>query len=261
MIFDTPLPFQEALDSRVVRSLLPTDLRTDLLDTIPAALRERSIFSAGVQQANTLQAISDQVDRLLGGQTDTATARTELKRLLGSLGAEVDETDLTDLRSDARLNLILETNLQQAQGAGYKLQGEQLAVLDQWPAWELVRIQEAREPRDWPARWAAAGGTFFGGRMIALKADPIWRAINRFGVDYPPFDFGSHMDVVDVDYDTAVAAGLIEDGADVPAPEPLDLNAELQASPQAREQWLRSALAESLQGVAAFDANGVLRAI
>ena len=109
------------------------------------------------------------------------------------------------------------------------------------------------------ARWAAAGGTFFGGRMIALKTDPIWREINRFGVDYPPFDFNSGMDVVDVDRDEAEAIGLLARDEVVEPAAPDDFNAELQATPQVRAEWLRSALADSLQGVAEFDAAGVLR--
>jgi hypothetical protein len=275
VIFTDPLPFSEALNSRLVRTLLPTDLRTDLLDTIPAALRERSVFSAGVQNANVLQQINDSVDTLLNGESSIAEQRVEMKKLLDSLGDDVDETDLTDIRSDARLNLILETQLAQAQGAGYKIQGEQPLVLNQWPAWEFVRVQDKEVPRgfrrgkggvlvsvpeeSWPARWAAAGGTFYGDRMIALKKDSVWKEISRFGVDYPPFDFNSGMDVMDVDYDTAVAAGLLEDGADVPVPDPLDFNADLQATPDVRADWLRTALAEALQGVAAFDAAGVLK--
>jgi len=68
------------------------------------------------------------------------------------------------------------TNLQQAQGYGHWAQGQDPAVLDQWPAQELIRVQETRVQRDWAARWASAGGTFFDGRMIALKNDPIWRS-------------------------------------------------------------------------------------
>lgn len=260
MIFSEPLPFLEAIASRAVRTLLPTELRTKDLAQLEPALRQRAFFSAGQTSAEFLQKASDGIDALLAGTADRATQRMELKKLLGSLGDDsVDNTDLTDIRSDARLNLILDTNLQQAQGYGQALQGNQADVLDQWPAQELIRVIDSAEPRDWAARWAAAGGTFFGGRMIALKSDPIWSAISRFGTPYPPYDFNSGMDVQDVDRDTAVEAGLI--GPDETAePMPLaDLNAELQATPQVRAEWLRSALAESLQGVAEFDAAGVLK--
>jgi hypothetical protein len=259
MIFRAPIPFREAIESRAVRQILPTELRTALLDTLAPELRERAMFSAGVTEAEFLQQASDSVDQLLAGTTDRATMRQELKRLMGSLGAEVDETDLTDLRSDARLNLILDTNLQMAQGYGAWRQGQDPEILDLWPAQELVRVQDAKEPRDWPMRWAEAGGTFFGDRMIALKNDPIWTRISRFGLPYPPFDFNSGMDVSDVDRETAIEAGLIDRDTEI-LPQDRDFNTDLQASPEVRSQSLRSALAEALQGIAEFDGD-VLRLI
>ena len=260
MNFAAPIPFAQAIESRAVKQILPTELRTNLLSTIPAELRERAMFSAGVTNAEHLQGFSDQVDELLAGRTDRATARTALKRMLGSLGATVDETDLTDLRSDSRLNLILDTNLQQAQGYGHWAQGQDPAVLDQWPAQELVRIRDSEQPRDWPARWAEAGGTFYDGRMIALKNDPIWTKISRFGTPYPPFDFNSGMDVQDVDRDTAIAAGLIDRDTEI-APQSRDFNTDLEATPEVNNDALRNALAESLQGIAKFAADGVLRLV
>jgi hypothetical protein len=257
MIFRTPIPFAEAIQSRIVRQLLPTDLRTDLLSTIPAELRERAVFSSGVQSAETLQKISDLVDGIVGGELGRAEARTELKRFLGSLGAEVDETDLTDLRSDARLNLILDTNTQMAQGYGQWAQGQ--AALDQFPAQELIRLIDSRVPRDWAQRWSDAGGTFFGERMIALKNDPIWTRLSRFGLPYPPFDFNSGMDVESVDRDTAIEAGLIDRDTQL-TPQDRGFNEDLQASPQVREGSLKEALREALAGIASFGADGVLRA-
>jgi hypothetical protein len=153
------------------------------------------------------------------------------------------------------------SNLAPAQGYGQALQGAQPEVLDQWPAQELVRVVDSAEPRDWAARWAAAGGQFFGGRMVALKADPIWTAISRFKTPYPPFDFNSGMEVEDIDRDEAEALGLLERDAPAPAPELPDFNAELQATPAVRADYLRSALAESLQGLAEFAADGVLKLI
>jgi hypothetical protein len=67
-----------------------------------------------------------------------------------------------------------------------------------------------RVPRgDWKQRWAEAGGRLYGGRMIALKTDPVWVNLNRFGVPYPPYDYGSGMGVMDIDRDAAVKLGLI----------------------------------------------------
>jgi hypothetical protein len=86
-------------------------------------------------------------------------------------------------------------------GAGQKFRGEHADMLPSYPAWELVRVMPVMVPRDWPSRWTIAGGKFaIGGRMIALKGDPIWGELGSYdnfpdalGVDYPPFAFNSGM--------------------------------------------------------------------
>lgn len=262
MIYSEPMPSEEAFNSRLIRSILPTELRTRMLNEIAPALRQRAMFSAGVQSAEFLQKADDAIGLIMDGKSDRATQRMELKRLQGSLGADVDDTDITDTRSDARLELIIDHGVQSAQGYGHKIQGEDPAVLDQWPAKELIRVvfpkggEEAERP--WREIWAENGGTFFGDRMIALKSDPIWTAISDFGTDYAPFKFNSGVVDEDVDRGTAEDAELIGKDEPAKAPESEDFNAELQATPEVRAEWLRTALAESLQGVAEFDGE-VLR--
>jgi len=259
MIFTAPLPFEEAIQSRQVRQILPTDFRTALLQQIPAELRERAFFSAGVTNAQFLEEASKKIDALLDGKTDRATMRLELKQLLDSLGyvsPEGEEGTLTDLASDDRLNLILDTNLEMAQGYGGWKQGQDPAVLDTWPAQELIRVIDSQEKRDWASRWADAGGQFYGGRMIALKNDPIWVAISRFGLPYPPFDFNSGMDVADIDRDEAIEIGLIERDAKI-TPQDRGFNEGLEAS-----LGVGSDIAEAVQGLFGRNANlvdGVLR--
>lgn len=263
MNFRAPLPFLEALDSREVRSILPTDFRTTLLQEIPAQLRERAFFSAGVTNAEFLSEASAAVDDLLAGQVDRATKRAQLKQLLDRLGYRAalgEEGTLTDLSSDNRLNLILDQNLQAAQGYGAWKQGQDPAVLDLWPAQELVRVIETEKQRDWPARWAAAGGEFLGnGRMIALKNDPIWTKISRFGTPYPPFDFNSGMDVQDVTRDEAIELGLIDRDTEL-LPQDRGFNDDLQASAAVRSEALATALQEHFAGTAEL-VGGVLRYI
>src|SRR6185369_16237886 len=127
-----------------------------------------------------------------------------------------EEGTLTDLSSDRRLNVMLDTNIEMAQGYGGWAQGQDKQILDQWPAQELIRVMNfdavARgTARDWPGRWDDEGGEFFGaGRMIALKNAPIWKDISRFELPYPPFDFNSGMDVQDIERDEAIALGLID---------------------------------------------------
>lgn len=261
-IFVDPLPFAEAIEANVVRTLLPTELRTKDLAELDPELLARARFSAGVVEVGFLQETDDVIGELTRGEINRAQGRERLKAYLGSLGDDtIDNTDLTDLRSDARLNLVIDTNLGQAFGRGQYLQGAQEDVLDQWPAQELVRVVDAREPRKWRERWEQAGGEFWGDRMIALKNDPIWAAISRFRQPYPPFDFNSGMDVEDIDRVEAEEIGLLAPDEPAPAPVVDSFNADLQAAPDVRAEWLRNGLADALQGIARFAAGGVLRFI
>ena len=125
---------------------------------------------------------------------------------------------MTDPYSKRRLDVLRETNVQQARGYAQHLEGTTEGALLAFPAQELVRIEDREHPRDWIVRWHAAGGRFSdGGRMIALKGDPIWTKISRFGTPWPPFDFNSGMGVEDIDRDEAISLGLI--GEDDPPPE------------------------------------------
>ena len=63
------------------------------------------------------------------------------------------------------------------------------------------------------------GGQFYGepgadypnapGRMLALRNDAIWPAINRFGVPWKPFDWGSGMGTRNVARDVSIRLGVI----------------------------------------------------
>jgi hypothetical protein len=74
-----------------------------------------------------------------------------------------------------------------------------------------------------------AGGQIFGGRMIALKSDPIWESISAFGTPYPPFDFNSGMWVRDVDRGEAISLGLLDEG-EAAQPVVENFNARLESS-------------------------------
>ena len=45
--------------------------------------------------------------------------------------------------------------------------------------------------------------------MIALKNDPVWTALSRFGRPWPPFDYDSGMGIADIDRETAETLGLL----------------------------------------------------
>lgn len=267
MLLPQPLPFREAIERRAVQQLLPTELRTRLLSTIPAEVRERALFSAGVTNVELLQKIGDSVDGLVAGTTDRATQRAELKKLVRTLdlGAKTEDErgTLTDLGSDARLNLILDTQLRLAQGYGAHAQGNQPGVLEQFPAEELFDTNpgQSENRRDWAARWAELGGKFYDGRLIAKKGDPILTQISYYGLPYGPLAFRSFWERRDIAHDEAVDLGVVTPAeAAALAPQSRDFNTDLAATPEVRDAALKEGLLEAL-GPAFQFLGGILRLV
>lgn len=255
-----PIPFREALEAQAVKRVIPTDLRSELLSTLPAEIRQRAIFSSGVSNGELLDRINKGLAEIISGNKTESKVREELVNL------EAFTTD-AELSKNGRLDLIINTNVDLARGFGQWKQGQQRAILDVYPAQELFRSEDRNEPRDWPERWAAAGGEFFpgnadypAGRMIALKNDPIWTEISAFGLPYAPFDYNSGMDVQDIDRDEAEQLGLIAPEETI-EPEEQDFNEGLQASPDIASDAITAAMEIFLHGIARFGRDGVLRLI
>jgi hypothetical protein len=200
-------------------------LRSAEWENVPAALRESAFFSARVESVRALADAQANLRKVLTMARDPNGAISmdrgkfiaELQKTANALGLRNPDPNkrggLEDFGSERRLKLIFEQQIGQAQSKAYYLSGQDPDVLDGWPAQELVRLRPAAVPRNWARRWAEAGGQFFdGGRMIALKTDPIWSRISRFGRAYPPFDYGSGMGLEEIDRETAEAFGLIKPG-------------------------------------------------
>ena len=263
-----PQPFQDALDALAVKTILPTTLRTAAMSQLAPAIRERAFWSSGVTSAEFLQQAHDTAQQMIEGKIDRATGRQQLDAMREKLGApsvaEVGKGGgLTDLWSEARQNVLLDTNVNMARGYGQWMQGQNPDILDEWPAQEFLRVSARHEPRDWPARWQEAGGKFFPGsadypegRMIALKNDPIWAEISRFGNPYPPFDFNSGMGVGDVDRDEAEKLGLIAPDATQPS-QTRGFNQDFQITPLVRAANLIAELVEAFQGTGLLFKDGV----
>lgn len=223
MASENPVPFREALQYRDIKELMPTSMGSAELARLEAAVRERAMFSARTMNEQYLQAIAERVRALLGDEgLNQATARLELKQILREIGYEAEpgeEGTIKDLSSDARINLVLETNVEMAQGYGQWIQGQDPELLDFYPAQELFRAEARKEERPWksviwPEAARAVGDTgalsaLRFGRMVARKDSPIWEHISDFGQPYPPFKFNSGMDVMDVDREEAVRLGVI----------------------------------------------------
>lgn len=204
-------------------------------ERVAPALREKCFFSARVNDAEVLgkmrELIGKAVDSSKRNPNEALVSQdkfiSEMKSFLASRGYTMGGSKLTDITSRRRLGLIYDMNVQEAREYARYVRGQDADALDMYPAQEFARVESRRVPRtDWPMRWRAAGGKIRGGRMVALKSDPVWTNLSRFGRPYPPFDYGSGMGVEDIDREEAVELGLLPD--DEPADEIPDFDIALE---------------------------------
>lgn len=174
-------------------------------------IRERSFWSSGVKNAQILLGLRECCDGVISGRLSKEEALMQMFDAVkagGYVPPKGKEGGLHDLLSDRRQRIIIDTNVEMVQG--YMRKAEALENLEIFPCQELVRGRNSRVKRPWKQIWAAAGGRLYGGRMIARTDAEIWRKINDFGNDYPPFKWGSGMTVEHIDRDEAVELGAIK---------------------------------------------------
>jgi hypothetical protein len=277
--FMTARPLKEAVDSISRRTPMGTALNSAELERLPLEIRDAAFFSAQVQNERILaeaqkritQRVNLERSKLADGKPGVTMDRRrfidEMRVELGKLGYRPDAKKvgtIQDLSSSGRLGLIWDMNLAQAEGAaGWKTSMSETALRVE-PAMEFIRVENRIDRRIWPVVWAANGGKFYPGpseypegRMLALKTDDIWRRINRFGVPWRPFDWGSGMGTRGVGRREALKLGVIKEGDPPQKPENLPLTAGLQASvkglPEASRERLRSEMGDSIR----FDKDAI----
>ena len=237
-------PVFDAFLAAAGRGEMPTGLDTAGLRELSAELRTRMVFTARGTSAAFVSRIKAVIDLLAAGDIGPADARPALTETLRALGYSPDggfpdapagsvppalEGTLQYLSSFRRLDLIVRTQLELMQGAGQQARGQTPDRLEAAPAWELIRVLDVKDARDWPARWAIAGGKpipdsypanahqYLGKEtgMIALKGDPVWGELGASGnfsdaldVDHPPFAFNSGMGWREVQREEAIALGI-----------------------------------------------------
>lgn len=223
------MPFQEAIRFLLEKEDLPADWDAAMWQAQEADFRTKAFFSANVENARFL-------DRAHGLLFDYMAKTTEkvvgpdgvervalkvagrehfVKRMRDFMIAEgmarhnefkgVDQKDVTDIRSLARLRLIFDTNVRQAYGFGQWKQGMTPGALKAFPAARLIRERGVKEPR--PRHQANLG-------EVLLKTDPRWaeyhnaREIGGFGVPWGPYGYGSGVNQEDVSRGEARKLGL-----------------------------------------------------
>ncbi|GEM_PF-4940362 len=252
--FEKPQPLADAVAQLSQKTPIGSMLRTAEWQQMPAALRDQAFFSAGVESVRVLQRGQNVLLDILNQARDPETGAykfdrskfiADLQKFSLAEGLKPAEPEkqggLLDPTAEARLGLIYETQIGLAQGKAYWLQGQDPDILNAWPAQELVRVKARKKPRNWKERWRAAGGEFHGGRMIALKTDPIWTKISRFGTPYPPFDFNSGMGLEEIDREEAEKLGVLLPGEKI-KPHVDKINDELAASVASLDDKMRRAL-------------------
>ena len=256
------MPFEEAMKSLAARGVLPTSLDSQGLRQLGAGFHRQNFTSAKTLITDLLDGYKKAVEDIINPVTqqradrvtpenplgnvstglDLPTARLKIKQLQESIGMVKGDGSIKDLTSDARINLVLQTNRDVAQGAGWFIQGNDPDALDAFPAQELIRVESRKTHRDWPTRWRlnaqvvgdvdafrVLGET---GRMIARKDSRIWQALgdgedgstDTLGNPFPPFAFNSGMDVRDISYSEALLLKLVTPGEAVRPSLPSDLS-------------------------------------
>ena len=243
--------------------LLATELSSDQLRRLPRAVTEKSLFSARTNILAYVGDIKNELNEYLTGDSNLATATLHLQQALDGYGykpAPEEEGTIKDLRSDGRIKLVLQTNFRQSTNFMKQQAGNEPDALEQFPAWELVRIYPREIPRgekrgpkgtlvevpgdDWPSRFreaATAAGDDDAlrvleetGRMIARKDSDLWEELgspdnfdDAIGTDYPPFAFNSGYGWMPVKRSECVELGLVDEDEQI-SPAGSEFAAELQ---------------------------------
>lgn len=224
------------------------DLTSDDWASISAGIKDRAFFSSRVESTRFLDMCRTRIAEMLankpsesGAVMSRAQVVSDIMRAARESGIARGTERITDPGSMARANVIIDTNAGMAEGYLAAMQANTYGARLAFPAQELVRIEERINHRRWRDIWTSHGGRLYGNRMIALKEDPIWIAISRFGTPYPPFDFNSGMGLDDVSFEEAVSLGVIQSDYQPPQKSPMkSFNEKLEADCDFKnDEWTR----------------------
>ena len=226
-----------AAEKMLEKELVASGLNSREWEIVQAGLRDRAFFSSRVESVRFLQEARDRLVDLLssarnedGALTSRAQLVSDFMRSARDQGIATGKGGLTDPGSAPRAKVIVDTNAGLARGYAGFVAGSTKGARMAYPAQELVRLEERRQPRDWASRFKAAGGELRGGRMVALKDDSVWARLSRFGTPYPPFDYDSGMGLDDVSFEECVSLGLLQEDWVPEDPGPVEkFNATLEA--------------------------------
>lgn len=222
-----PMPFWEALSYLENKEAVASAMTTAEWQRMPVAVRVKASFSATLTSAKAAQEITDYLAGFVRGEKAindkgkeyyVYQGRAEFvanmrERMLeegfgrvlhdGTLDLEIHDNDLRDLRGCRRLQLIFDTQTEQAASFAQWQEGQDPDVLDVYPCQRFVRVRPVHTPR--PYHDDAIG-------EVRRKDDlAFWIGLNRdFRLPWGPWGFNSGCGVEDVDRDEAEAQGVIK---------------------------------------------------
>ena len=214
-----PRKFLDAIKALGKKKRIAKKLSSKQWQQIPAQIRQRAYFTSNVESVKFLSRSKKMLSDYLSGareyvttpdgrsvlalkKTSRADFVYEMQKLakqegLGDIlppGADLSRDVITrtkDIASESRLNLIFDTQTQQAQAYGYYKQGQDPAILDAYPAQRFIRAEQRKEPRPLHER---------NKNKVKRKDDmEFWlklndQSIGGLGVPVGPWGFNSGMD-------------------------------------------------------------------
>lgn len=225
-----PLSFEEAIRFLLDKEQLPAEWDAAEWQSQDPEFRRKAFFSANVENARFLDRAQGLLFDFLAKVRDDVTLPNGMKSTVLRVGSradfvmlmrdfmieegmadveefqDVNQKDIGDIRSMARLNLIFDTTVRQAYGYGHWKQGMAPAVRAAFPAARLIRDKGVMEPR--PRHQEHLGD-------VRLKSDIAWwadyqndRDIGGFGVPWGPYGFNSGVNQEDVSREEAAELGI-----------------------------------------------------
>lgn len=260
-----PIQFTEAIRFLMDKEQLPAEWDSAMWQAQEPNFKTRAFWSAKVENARFIDRAQTLLFDHMAGVKEQAVSpdgvRSEalsvsdrslfVEKMRAFMMAEgmakkedfksINQKDVKDLRSMARLHLIFDTNVRQAYGFGQWKQGMRPDVLAAFPAARLIRTVGVREPR--PRHQANIGA-------VMLKTDRRWaefhnaRDIGGFGVPWGPYGFNSGVTQEDVSRGEAESLGLPVSQI----PEPPGFNEGLESSVKGMDPEIKRKLLEELRG-------------
>ena len=279
--------YLDALRALLRRKAAPSTFNSADWQAMGPAIRQRSFFSATINSAKVLNRMRNMLLDWQAGTVDTVTNPTtgaeetvyrvgglaEFRERAGTLlvseglatPADFADTRISNVVSNARLQLVFNTNTEQAQTfADWSMRVMDPRTLNRWPAARFERRPGASTFRD---RHVAAEGEVrryddFEFWLFQNAAD-----IGGFEVPWGPFGFNSYMRQEPVRRDEAERLGLVRPGEVLVPPDltrfgvslPARLNSGVEATvddlpPDLRREAVNIVTARL--GPQAIDANG-----